>query len=216
MLDPRTSPRTYSRTWPSRLAGTGSSCLTLAAILLAGAALVSGCSSPTSPSFDLTAPGRPGRGGGGGGGQVVVTEPTAIATLEAERIVARDAAGSVSFIGGAQWADRLPRLVQARLIQTFENTSRLRAVSRPGEGVTADVQINTELRAFQFDAARGDAFVEASVKLLDAKSGKIVRTRVFTARTPVPDAAGPTVAQGLDRALSSVLLDIVRWVGGGR
>ncbi|MDB5591764.1 ABC-type transport auxiliary lipoprotein family protein [Enterovirga sp.] len=171
------------------------------------------CSSPPSPAFDLTAPRQSVRGGGMIGGQLVVAEPTAIQPLEAERILARDAAGSVSYLSGAQWADRLPRLLQARLLQTFENATRIRAVARPGEGVVAQYQLNTDIRAFQLDAARGEAFVEISAKVVEAQSGRIVAARVFSGRTPVPDASGPVVAQGLDRVQSSVLLDIVRWVG---
>lgn len=180
------------------------------------AAIVGACSSPPSPAFDLTAPRQTVRGGGPIGGQLVVAEPTAIQPLEAERILARDAAGSVSYIGGAQWADRLPRLVQARLLQTFENATRIRAVARPGEGVVAEYQLNTDIRAFQLDAARGEAFVEISAKVLDTRTGKIVSARVFSARMPVPDSSGAMVAQALDRVSSSVLLEIVRWVGTRR
>jgi cholesterol transport system auxiliary component len=167
------------------------------------------------PAFDLTAPGAPTRRSALAGRQVVVTEPSAIAPLEAERIVAHDAANSISYLSGAQWADRLPRLFQARLVQTFENASSVRA-SRPGEGVVGDYQLNSNIRAFQLDAARSEAYIEVSVNLVDLKSGKLVSGRVVSRRAPVADASGAAVAQGLDRALSGVLLDIVRWVGGGR
>ena len=182
-------------------------------LMTALVSMAAGCSSPSAPAYDLTAPRLRQGGGGTTGAQLVVTEPTAIQPLEDQRIMARDAAGSVSYIADAQWADRLPRLFQTRLIQTFENASRIRAVSRPGEGVTADFQLNSDLRAFQLDSARGEAFVEVSVKLLSNQSGKIVNARVFSARLPVADLSGPTVAQALDRAQGTVLLDIVRWVG---
>lgn len=170
-----------------------------------------GCAtSPPSAAFDLTAPRQP--VGGGIAGQLVVAEPSAIQPLEETRILAKDAAGSVSYLPGAQWADRLPRLFQARLIQTFENASKIRAVSRPGDGVTADFQLNTELRAFQLDAARNEAYVEVSAKIVSIATGKIVSARLFSARVPVPNASGPAVAQFLDVAQANVLLDIVRWV----
>jgi len=187
--------------------------LTLSAGLACAAAV--GCSSPPQPAFDLTAPRQTVRGGGIVGGQLVVAEPAALQPLEAERILVRDASGSVSYLAGAQWADRLPRLVQTRLIQTFENATRIRAVSRPGEGVTANFQLNTDLRAFQLDTERGEAFVEISAKVVSVANGGIANARVFAARVPVPSANGPIVAQALDQALSSVLLDIVRWVGTG-
>src|SRR4051794_41743058 len=108
------------------------------AVVVAIATLAGACTSFSAPptTFDLTAPHQPVRGGAIAG-QVVVAEPTAIQTFEAERIIVKEATGSVSFLGGGQWADRLPRLIQARLIQTFENGSRIPAVSRPGARLIA-------------------------------------------------------------------------------
>lgn len=182
----------------------------LAATLLAGLA---GCGAPASPAFDLSAGHQ--RVEGGISGQLVVTEPAALQPLESERIIVKDAAGSVSYLGGAQWSDRLPRLFQTRLIETFENASRLKAVARPGEGITGDYQLNTELRAFQFEAGRGEAVVSVAIKLIAVPTGRIVRAQIFTGRAPVASSNGPEVAQALNRALSTVLLDIVRFVGTG-
>src|SRR5436190_11362280 len=109
-------------------------------VLLAGAlaAAAAACSSGSAPTtFDLSAPGRGGGRAGAGGAQIVVNEPVSIQALEGDRIIVKEPAGSVSFVSGGQWADRLPRLVQARLIQTFENSSRMKAVSRPGDRVSA-------------------------------------------------------------------------------
>lgn len=184
------------------------------AAVLAAMSLLAACSTPTAPTFDLTAPRQPIRGGLVSG-QLVIAEPTALAPLETERILVRDAAGAVSYLPGAQWADRLPRLFQARLLQTFENATRIRAVARPGEGVTGDYQLNTELRAFQLDAATGEAFVEVSAKVLAVQSGRITYARVFSARTPAGTSEGPRVAQALDESLSKVLVGVVRWAGTG-
>lgn len=183
--------------------------------ILLGATLlaIAGCSAAPLPTFDLTAPRR--IGASRLSGQLVVVEPAALAPLEAERILAKDRAGSVSYLGGAQWSDRLPRLIQARLIETFENASRLKAVGRPGDGTTPDYQLTTEIRAFQLDAAAGQAYAELSAKLIDSKSGRTVSGRIFSSRVPVGSAAGPEVAQALDTAMSKILIDIVRWAGPG-
>jgi cholesterol transport system auxiliary component len=180
------------------------------------AALAAGCSSSSSvTNFDLSAP-RQVRAGSSAVGQIVVAEPGSVQPLEGDRIIVKEANGSVSSIGGGQWADRLPRLIQSRLIQTFENSSGLRAVARPGGGVTPDFQLTSELRAFQVDASTGQAVVEMSVKLVQDRSGRIASTRVFTGRVPVGTIDAANAAQALDRALSIVLLDIVRHVGSGR
>jgi cholesterol transport system auxiliary component len=183
------------------------------ALILAIAASLGACSSSPVPGFDLAAP-RDLRGARVPG-QVAVVEPTALQPLEAQNIIVRDAAGSVSILGGGQWTDRLPRLIQSRLIQTFENASA-KAVSRPGDGITPDYQLNTEVRAFQLDAARGEAHVEFSEKLVQTGTGRIVRARVFTARVPVTSSNAGEVAQALDRAMGTVFVEIVRWVGSGQ
>jgi cholesterol transport system auxiliary component len=185
-----------------------------AAFLLTMAAALGACSSSAVPGFDLSAP-RDIRGNARVPGQVVVVEPTALQPFDTQNIIVRDASGSVSLLGSGQWTDRLPRLIQTRLIQTFENASA-RAVSRPGDGITPDYQLNTEVRAFQLDAARGEAFVELSEKLVATGTGRILRARIFAARVPVGSSNAGEVAQALDRAMSTVFVGIVRWVGSGR
>jgi cholesterol transport system auxiliary component len=187
----------------------------LPAVLVALTAAACG-SGPAPTTYDLSAPRAGARFGGAVSGQIVVSEPTAIQTLEAERIIAKDQSGAVSFIGGGQWADRLPRLIQARLIETFENSSKLKAVSRPGERVSPDYLLNTEIRAFQISSATGEAVVELSGRLVHDRTGRIVSGRVFSAREPVAKVDAASAAQALDAALSRVLLDMVRWVGAGR
>jgi cholesterol transport system auxiliary component len=174
---------------------------------------LAGCGSAPSTAFDLSAA----RGAVRGGitGQLVVAEPSTVQAFEAERIVAKDRAGTVSLIAGGQWADRLPRLVQARLIETLETASRARAVGRPGDGITGDNQLNTEIRAFNFDARTGEAVVEISAKLVDIRSGRVLNGRVFTARTPVASAEAAQVAPALDKSSAIVFASIARWLAAG-
>ena len=182
----------------------------LAALVALAAAA---CQSAPPATFDLTAPRQRVGGGGIVRGQVVVPEPVTVQTFEADRILVKDAGNSVSFLPGGQWADRLPRLIQARLIQTFENATRIQAISRPGERVAADYQLNSELRAFQILSASGEAQVEISAKVVNDREGRIMAARVFEARVPLAAIDAANAASALDQALSKVLLDIVRWVG---
>ena len=185
------------------------------AALLVGAAAVlalGACGSAPNPAFDLSAP-RLARGSAGLAAITVVPEPSALQPFENERIVVKDAAGTLSILPDGQWSDRLPRLVQTKLIQAFENSSRSRSVSRPGDGITADNQLTSEIRAFLLDSRTGEAVVEISAKLVDIKSGRVLNARIFTAKTPVASAKAAEVAPALDRSTSSVFVDIIRWVG---
>lgn len=142
---------------------------------------------------------------------VVVNEPTAVQALDSDRVIVKDSTGALTFLGGAQWADRVPKLVQTRLIQTIENGSRIASVSRPGERIVPDYQLNTDIRAFNIEAASGSAIVEITAKIVADKTGHIQRAKLFQARVPAGAADGPGAAQALDRALSLVLIQIARW-----
>ncbi len=97
----------------------------LPAVTLLAAALLGGCAGGATPlTFDLAALPAGGRSIASGRA-IVVSEPVGIQPFEADRIIVREGAGSLSFLGGGQWADRLPRLIQTRIIQSLENSGRL-------------------------------------------------------------------------------------------
>ena len=184
--------------------------LGLAALVALAAA---GCSSGPAPTtYDLSA--ATGRVRGAIAGQIVVAEPAAVQVLSTQQIIVKDATGQISFLGSGQWADALPRLVQARLIHTFENSSQLRAVARPSTGAAADATLISEIRSFQIETPANEAVVQLSAKLVSEQNGRIVNARIFTRRVPVAAVDAPHAAQALDAALSGVMLDVVRWVSG--
>ena len=177
------------------------------------AALTGACSSaPTPATFDLSAPSS--RIRGAAGVQVLVAEPAALQSLSTQQILVKDASGAISSLGGGQWADNLPRLIQTRLINTFENASQLRGVARPSSGAVADAQLISELRRFEISTPGNEAVVEISAKVVSDRAGRVVTGRVFRASVPVAQVNAAAVAPALDQALSIVLVDMARWIGG--
>jgi cholesterol transport system auxiliary component len=194
-------------------------CSRIATLALAAALPLAACggglfSKGAPATYDLTAARGP-RAAGPVRGQLLVNEPTALAILETERIVVRPAEGQVAYLAGAQWSDRLPRLLQARLVQSFENASRLRAVGRPGERLTADYQLVTDIRAFNITATSpASAEVEIAVKLVVDRTGRILGARVFKVSIPARAAEGPDAVAALDTAFGEAAIEIVRWATG--
>ncbi len=183
--------------------------------LFIAAGMLASCSSgPTPATYDLSAASV--RSGGALHGQLVVPRPDAVQALSGENIIVKDNQGGLSFVGGGQWADQLPNLVQTRLIHTFENSSDLRRVSRPGTGVIANYALATEIRSFYIDAASGNAVVEISARLIAERSGSVLRAKIFSAQSPASPGDAGSAARGLDLALSEVMSDIVRWTTGAR
>lgn len=200
------------------ISGEGARCGPLARGLRFGAALagllaLSACGGGAPPAtYDLTAP-REGITGGRGRGVLVVAEPQALQALDSSRIVIMTSEGGIAYLPDAQWSDRLPKLIQTRLIQTFENGARIQAVGRPGDRLVPAAQLNSEIRSFGIDEKAGEAVIELSVKIVNDRSGRILAGQVFTSRVPSGGSvSGPVASAALDLATQSLLRDVVRWV----
>ncbi|MEO5807276.1 ABC-type transport auxiliary lipoprotein family protein [Devosia sp.] len=142
---------------------------------------------------------------------VVITLPKTVQTYDTQRVVVREPGNILSYLPDAQWSDTLPRLVQTRLLQTFE-ASNFPNIGRPDDQLRVDVTLATELRAFEIDVAGGNlATVTISAKLVDERRGMIFANKEFTASQPA--ATDPTVQaiNGLDGALKSVMEQILQW-----
>lgn len=178
-------------------------------VLLAGlsSSLLASCSSTPRATYDLT-PADGGFAARAGRGQLVVLRPEAIQPADSDRIVVRAGPQSVAYLTGAQWADKLPSLVQSRLIESFQNAHLLREVGRPG--MLADVSLQTSIRRFELDAARSETIVEISAQIL-SQNGRIIAGRLFSSNVPVASSDPPAVAAALDAALAQVMRDIVIW-----
>lgn len=184
------------------------------AVVLAATAFVAGCSAilptPSVDTYDLAQP-APAHAAVGRTLQVLVPEPTSDRAFDTDRIVVRPSATEIAYFSGAQWADRLPRLVQSRLVASLEASGRFRAAGRPGQGLAIDHQIVTEIRAFDYEAGAGRVVIALSVKLMDDRSGRVVAMQTFRAEEASGDAPKAAVA-AFDRAQARLMPEIVAWV----
>jgi cholesterol transport system auxiliary component len=179
--------------------------------IAAAMGLLAGCASNAPPAtFDIAAPSE-GLGSRPGRALIVVAEPSALQALDTNRVMVMTRSG-IAYLGGVQWADRVPKLLQVRLIQTFENARRLTAVGRPGDRLLPAAQINSEIRRFGIDEVTGEAVIEISVKIVNDRSGRILAGQIFTKRVPGAGTEGASAAAALDLAAQSVLREIVAWV----
>lgn len=167
-------------------------------------------------TYDLSAPQSFTGRAAAGRGSLVVFEPAAIKTVDSNRMVARSG-GQISYVPAAQWTDRLPSLVQTRIVQSFENAGRIGSVSRAGDRVAGDYQLITDIRAFELDVRGGSnvARVEIAAKIVSNRhGGRVLSGRVFQAEVPAGAVTGPSASHSLDQALGQVLVELVGWASG--
>jgi cholesterol transport system auxiliary component len=142
--------------------------------------------------------------------QLLVYEPSAGTALDTSRLMVRPKADQVSYYRGVAWSDRLPRLVQVRMIETFQNSGAVKSVSDS----TGQYALSTELRAFQIDVSSGRAAAEIDMfaKLVNVGTGRVVASKGFSARVPAASDAPADAIAALNQAFTEVLQDTTAWV----
>lgn len=176
------------------------------------AALVSGCGTKANnDTFDLSMT-PASQGPSARNRQILVPEPTAVKMLDSEQVVVRVSPSEVQYLANSRWGDRLPRLVQSKLVEAFENSGRLGGVGKPGQGLAIDYQVVTDIRSFEVttDGSRV-ATVEISAKILNDRNGTVRASSVFKATSPVSGASNSDFVEALDRAFAKVGGEIVDW-----
>jgi len=143
--------------------------------------------------------------------QLVVPTPTTVIALDTQRLMLSDAKGTSAGFEGTRWADSVPILVAARVIQSFENAGYPKAGS-DASGFTGDYQLLLNIRKFQVRTTdTPEAEVSYMAKVLDF-DGKVVEARLFEATAPVDDVkSAGAVAAGIDAAFGKATGEMVAW-----
>jgi len=146
--------------------------------------------------------------------QLVVPDPSAIILFDSQKILIRDGDGTYTSVNNAQWADNLPKLIQARIVQSFENARQINAVSRPLDQLNAAYRLELVIRSFQIALTPSPkAVVDVTARLVSDK-GAVADARVFTASIPAKSAEAPDAVAALNQAFLQVATDIVTWTVG--
>src|SRR5690606_24537476 len=110
------------------------------------------------------------------------------------------------------WADRLPKIVQARLAETFQRTGRLGGVGKPGEGLAIDYQVVTDIRDFGIRIGNPSlAEIELYVRVLNDPNGVVRASRTFKAAAPVQGSGATAFVDALDAAFGQMAAEIADW-----
>lgn len=194
-------------TSPSRLARRGFLLLTAGG----AASLLAACVTGRPPvTYDLMS-GVTERTGRNLRRTVLVSEPDAIQTYDTDRIVVREAGGVLSYLPASQWSDRLPSLLQTRIVQAFQDAG-VSNVGRTSDPLNTDLVLASDIRAFEVDMPSGrQAVVSLSVRLLDDWDRRIVASNSFSATVPMPSADPANAVPALNAALGNVLAQLITW-----
>ncbi len=140
-------------------------------------------------------------------GSLVVNDPTALIALDTQNVLIRNGGEETP----ARWADNLPRLLQARVVQSFENAGFLGSVARPSDNATTDFQLVINVGDFHVTAKpKPKADVGITAKILD-DGGKILAAKVFHRTQPAASAEETAAIAALNAAFVKLETDLVVW-----
>ncbi|MEM9551791.1 MAG: ABC-type transport auxiliary lipoprotein family protein [Pseudomonadota bacterium] len=150
--------------------------------------------------------------------QIVVEEPTATAAVDTDRIAVQPSPLQVQYLPRARWVDRAPLIVQALLIESYENSGKVGAVGRSAVGLRADYVIVSDLREFQAYlpvTADPDAplqvDVRLNIKVVDTLEDRIIASQSFEEVVPSATDDADDLAFAFDEALGDTMRDAVEW-----
>ena len=150
--------------------------------------------------------------------QIVVQEPTATAAVNTDQIAIQPTPLQVQYLPRARWVDRAPLIVQALLVESYENSGKVAAVGRSTVGLRADYVIVPDLREFQGFVVRDvegtktiRVEVRMNIKIIDEFEDKIIASSSFREVVASASDATPDLVKAFDDALGRTMRDAVEW-----
>lgn len=147
--------------------------------------------------------------------QLVVEEPYAAGGLDTHRIAIYTTPFEVKYYAEARWAERVPRMVQTLLVESFENTGKIVSVGRQSVGLRSDFNLKSELREFQAELKDNGnvpaVLVALNAKLVSQTRHQIVASSNFERRALAKNNSLLAVVEAFDEALGHVLRGTVQW-----
>lgn len=143
-------------------------------------------------------------------GQLTIPEPTAVAMLETQRFLFSPAKDYPGF-ADAIWADSIPKLLQARLIESFENYDIAHAPLRVADLGQADFQLLVDVRRFRISTdSEPVAEIGLSARIVD-KNGKVIASRLFEGSQTFDKVEPPAAVAAFNDAFGRIAKEMIAW-----
>lgn len=147
--------------------------------------------------------------------QLLIDRPGASASLDTARIALRRDELSFDYFAAANWADSAPAMVQSLLVDSFQRSGRVTAVSRDTMAIRGDLELRIDLRHFEADYSAGPpppvVRIEFGLMLVQVADRSTIGTHtvIATAKPGANDIAAIVVA--FNAALHEAMRDTLGW-----
>lgn len=141
-----------------------------------------------------------------------VEDPMATRVYDTPKIALLREPGRVEYFARGEWADRAPRLVQAAIVRSFENSGRILGVGDRTMLPVSTYVLQTDIRGLQADYRGGAPTAHFSIyaRLTNGR-GKVYAARLFEHRAQADADSVPAVAAALDDTVAAAIAELVEW-----
>ena len=144
-------------------------------------------------------------------GQLSIPEPTAITMLEMQRMLFSPPSVVPEF-AEFMWADAIPKLLQARLIESFENYDIAHAPLHSTDVGQPDFQLLIDVRRFRVAMESGpQAQIGLSARMVD-KEGKVIASRLFEDSEKFENVEPQAAVTAFNAAFGRIAGNMINWV----
>lgn len=143
---------------------------------------------------------------------LAVDDPQSTRVYDTTKMALVRSPGRVEYYAAGEWADRAPRLVQAAIVRSFENSGRILSVGDRPSLPYSDFVLKTDIRTMHaaYEGGGPIATVEIFARLTNPR-GKVIAARLFSQQVAATRDGEPQVAAAFNEAMAVMLEDIIGW-----
>lgn len=145
---------------------------------------------------------------------LVINDPIAERPVDSMRIALLIDDTEYRYYEEADWADSLPLMVGAQMVQAFRDSGHIQVVTGSQAGLRSDFVLQSNLRDFQIEQSGAEplaAHVVLYVDLLGMPRREVVGTTRLEGRARIEGGGIDGVVHAFDAAFAEVLTGLVSW-----
>lgn len=142
-----------------------------------------------------------------------INQPQSTRILDSSHIAVIPQGDQISAYKGARWSDRAPQLLRDRLIAGLLDDGRIRAVSSDENRLQTDLEISSDLRAFQSEyvAGKPQAHIVLDARLVRSSTQTIIEQKRFEVRKDAADSSVTAVVSAFGQAGDQLTREVMAW-----
>lgn len=142
---------------------------------------------------------------------LAIGEPNVLLSLNTDRLLTMVTPVRWGRLNGVKWTDNLPNLVQAKLVQAFENAGYGNAVLRSADALDAPFRMAMEIRYFHYrEGDKPAGVLDFYARIVDEFGGPVA-ARQFKREVSIDAEAPAEIADAMGTLFTQTAAEIVSW-----